>query len=182
MIGERIRKLREELGLPLEVLAERAGIATGLLQKIEAGEVVPSVATLIHVARALGLTLTELLGKPAQEKMIVVRTSERKDEERRPRTGPSKSGYYYQRLASKEGIDAFLVTFEEKREEDRVYFQHEGKEFLYVLEGTLELCLEGDCVVLEPGDSVSYESKFPHALRGVGGPAKALVVIYGESQ
>ncbi len=180
MVGNRIKAYREAKDLSVEELASEAGISVQLLEQIENGKVIPSVATLINVARALGVSLKELMGDVHREKLVVVRSHERQDVERRPRSGPSRSGYYYQSLASKEGIDAFLVTFEEKSEDERVFFQHEGREFLFVIEGTLELCLDDECVVLKEGDSASYESKYPHSLRGIGGPAKAVVVVYGE--
>lgn len=180
MVGNRIKDLRKAKNLSVEELASEAGISVQLLEQIEGGRITPSVATLINLAKALGVSLKELMGDVHTEKLVVVRSNERRDVERRPRSGPSRSGYYYQSLASKEGIDAFLVTFEEKSEDERVFFQHEGREFLFVIEGTLELCLDDECVVLEEGDSASYDSKYPHSLRGIGGPAKAVVVVYGE--
>ena len=178
----RLKEIRERKGVSVKELAERSGVGEALISQIERGDFVPSVATLIQLARALGVTLRELLGEEREERLIVVRAHERKEVERRPRSGPSKSGYYYQSLASKEGIDAFLVEFEEKKEDERVFFQHSGREFIFVLEGTLELCLDDECVLLKPGDSASYESKYPHSLRGIGGNAKAIVVVYGEEE
>ncbi len=179
-LSRKIRELREAKGLSREELAEMMGISQSLLAQMEEGRVVPSVASLIHLSRCLGVPLRTFTGVEEEERLVVVRAHERREVERRPRSGPSKSGYHYQALASKEGIDAFYITFEEKGEGERVFFQHEGKEFLYLLEGRLELCLDEECVVLEPGDSASYESRYPHSLRGVGGPALAIVVIYGE--
>jgi len=178
--ANKIRKLREEKGLTQQELAEKIGISKTLLSQIEEGKIIPSVATLIQISRLFGLSLKYFTGIAEKKRITVVRSYERKEVERRPKKGPSRAGYHYESLASKEGIDAFFITFEEKKEDERVYFQHQGKEFLYVIEGQLELCLEDECIILEPGDSASYESKFPHSLRGVRGPAKAVVVIYGE--
>ncbi len=176
----KLKSLREKAGLTLEELAEKVGISKTLLSQIEEGKITPSIATLIHLSRVLGVPLRDLTGTEHEEKIIVVRAHERKDVERRPKTGPSRSGYHYQALAAKKGINAFLILFEEKSEDERVFFQHEGREFLYLLEGELELCVGDDCVILKPGDSASYESKYPHSLRGINGPAKAIVVVYGE--
>lgn len=179
-ISQKIRDLREDRGLSLEELAEKTGISKALLAQIEEGKMVPSVATLIHLSQVFQVPLKSLTGLERGERIEVVRAHERREVERRPRSGPSKAGYYYQALAAKEGIDAFFIIFQEKPEDERVFFQHEGKEFLFVLEGQLELCIEEKCILLDPGDSASYESRFPHALRGVGKPAKAIVVVYGE--
>ncbi len=180
MLAKKIRELREARGLSREELAGKMGVSPSLLAQVEEGKTVPSVATLIHLSRCLDVPLRTFTGLEAETRLVVVRAHERREVERRPKVGPSKSGYHYQTLASKEGIDAFYIIFEEKGEDERVFFQHDGKEFLYVLEGRLELCLDDQCVVLGPGDSASYDSKYPHSLRGVGGPARAVVVIYGE--
>jgi len=179
-LAKKIRELREAKGLSREELAERMGVSPSLLTQVEEGKTVPSVATLIHLSRCLNVPLRTFTGLEEETRLVVVRAHERREVERRPKAGPSKSGYHYETLASKEGIDAFLVTFEAKEEDERVFFQHQGKEFLYLLEGRLELCLDDQCVILEPGDSASYESKYLHSLRGVGGPARAVVVVYGE--
>ena len=179
-VYQKIRELRNAKGFSLEEVAEKAGISKALLANIEEGKAVPSIATLIHLSKVFQVPLKSLTGLESGKRIEVVRTHERREVERRPRSGPSKAGYYYQALAAKEGIDAFYIIFQEKPEDERVFFQHEGKEFLFVLEGQLELCIEEDCILLDPGDSASYESRFPHALRGVGGPAKAIVVVYGE--
>ncbi len=179
-ISQKVRELREARGFSLEELAEKAGISASLLSQIESGKAVPSVATLIHLSKVLEVPLRSFTGLETGERVEVVRAHERREVERRPRSGPSRAGYYYQALASKKGIDAFYIIFEEKAEDERVFFKHGGKEFLYVLEGSLELCIEEMCIVLGPGDSASYESQYPHSLRGIGGVAKAVVVVYGE--
>ncbi len=175
-----LKRLREDKGLSVEEAARLCGISAELLREIEEGRFTPSISTLINLSKAYGVKLSELMGEKQRGKINVVRKMQRKDVERRPKTGPSRSGYHYKSLASREGINAFLVVFEEKEEDERVFFQHQGKEFLFLLEGKLEICVEDERVILEPGDTASYESRYPHSLRGIGGPATAIVVVCGE--
>ena len=67
-----------------------------------------------------------------------------------------------------------------RKEADRLsYFSHEGEEFIYLLEGTLEFRTENEQYVLNPGDSLYFESSIPHAYRALERKnAKALTVVY----
>ena len=88
-------------------------------------------------------------------------------------------GYVYEALAqgkSGKNMEPFLVTNSFKGRTD---FQHEGEEFLYVLEGTLEFLFRDKSFILEKGDSAYFESGFPHGGRSLGDvPAKIMIVIY----
>jgi transcriptional regulator with XRE-family HTH domain len=57
VLGARIRELREARGLTREALAQKIGMSTVYVRKLEAGERTPSLDTLDRLARALGVTL-----------------------------------------------------------------------------------------------------------------------------
>jgi quercetin dioxygenase-like cupin family protein len=59
-----------------------------------------------------------------------------------------------------------------------VFFEHDGEEFIFVLSGRVEFETGGRKVVLEPGDSLYFDSSMPHRGRSLGDEAKALVVIF----
>ena len=61
-IARRIRDWREEDKLTLQELAKRSGVATSTIQKIETGQMMPSVAVLLKVARGLGRRIADLVG------------------------------------------------------------------------------------------------------------------------
>src|SRR5512147_3207573 len=60
-VGKKVATVRESLGISVEELAERSGCEAALVRRIEAGELVPSLAPLIKIARALGVRLGTLL-------------------------------------------------------------------------------------------------------------------------
>jgi transcriptional regulator with XRE-family HTH domain len=64
-IGQQIKRRREESGRSLSQLADDAGISKGYLWKLEQGkaEVRPSADTLYKIARALGTSMSSLIGK-----------------------------------------------------------------------------------------------------------------------
>lgn len=113
--------------------------------------------------------------------MVLVRRDESKVIDSRY-FGREESGYYYEALAykrSKKYMEPFLVEFKRKKADRLSYFSHEGEEFFYLLEGTLEFRTENEQYVLNPGDSLYFESSIPHAYRALERKnAKALTVVY----
>jgi quercetin dioxygenase-like cupin family protein len=78
-------------------------------------------------------------------------------------------------------MEPFQVQFEVKKKEDLIFFNHKGEEFVFVLEGQLECNYEDETFLLDPGDSLYFDSGFPHTFRAVGKKsALAIDVIYAE--
>ncbi len=65
-IGKRIKAFRNEKRLTLEKLAEQTGFSKGYLSKMEKSEKAPPVSTLGIIARALGVTISRLLGEESR--------------------------------------------------------------------------------------------------------------------
>ena len=181
-IGKKIRELRKNGRLILQDLSNRTGLSKALLSQIEKGIVSPPIATLLKISRAFNVNISFFFqdGDP-EEKVVVVRKDESKVVDSRP-VGREESGYYYEALAYKKSrkyMEPFLVEFKKKSAGKLSYFSHEGEEFIYLLEGRLEFRTEDREIVLDPGDSLYFESSLPHAYRALGRKnAKALSVIY----
>jgi transcriptional regulator with XRE-family HTH domain len=181
-IGEKIRDLRKKAGLVLQDLSDRTGLSKPLLSQIEREVVSPPIATLLKISKALNVNIGFFFqdGDP-EEKVVLVRRDESKVIDSRY-FGREESGYYYEALAykkSKKYMEPFLVEFKRKKAEKLSYFSHEGEEFIYLLEGTLEFRTESQQYVLYPGDSLYFESSIPHAYRALERRnARALTVVY----
>ena len=181
-IGEKIRDLRKKAGLVLQNLSDRTGLSKPLLSQIEREVVSPPIATLLKISKALNVNIGFFFqdGDP-EEKVVLVRRDESKVIDSRY-FGREESGYYYEALAykkSKKYMEPFLVEFKRKKAEKLSYFSHEGEEFIYLLEGTLEFRTESQQYVLYPGDSLYFESSIPHAYRALERRnARALTVVY----
>lgn len=182
-IGTHVATLRASRNLTQEQLADATGVTKGYVSKIENGHIVPPIGTLVKIAQALHVEVTEFLkasGDGYDDAMSIVRISERRPEVR----GASAFGYDYVSLAHKKRhkhMEPFLFTFPTDISSD-VRFEHEGEEFLFILSGRVEWEMEIDGApkkwTLEAGDSLYFESRIPHRGRGIGGEAKALIVIY----
>ena len=93
------------------------------------------------------------------------------------------AGYHYESLElhmPNKRMEPFLVTFDDQNAEEMTFYSHEGEEFLFLLEGTLEYRTGGETGTIKSGDSLYLESDAAHAFRSVGVvPARALVVVCG---
>lgn len=181
-IGKKIRELRKKAGFILQDLSDRTGLSKPLLSQIEKEVVSPPIATLLKISKALSVNIGFFFQDSyLEEKVVLVKKDESKVIDSRF-FGREENGYYYEALAykkSKKYMEPFLVEFKRKKVEKLSYFSHDGDEFIYLLEGTLEFRTEDKQFILQPGDSLYFESSTPHAYRAMGRRnAKALTVVY----
>ena len=184
-LGQKIKTLRQRKGLSLQQMADKSSLSVPLLSQIESEVVAPPVATLLKISRALNVNIGYFFQEEESGKRaVIVRKNERKQIFRRIHEDPSKVGYYYESLAypkADKHMEPFQVQFEVKKKEDLIFFNHKGEEFVFVLEGQLECSYEDEIFLLDPGDSLYFDSSFPHAFRAVGKKnALAIDVIYAE--
>ncbi len=184
-LGQKIKTLRQRKGVSLQQMAEKTSLSEPLLSQIESEVVAPPVATLLKISKALNVNIGYFFQEEESGKRaVIVRKNERKQIFRRIHEDPSKVGYYYESLAypkADKHMEPFHVQFEVKNKEDILFFNHKGEEFVFVLEGQVEFSYEDEIFTLNPGDSLYFDSNFPHAFRATG-KKNALVidVIYAE--
>ena len=182
-IGAKVRALRQKRRYILQDLSDRTGLSKPLLSQVENAHVMPPVATLLKIARALGVNIGHFFQEEEQEeKIALTRASERRRFNRRPHQGLAEAGYHYESLElhkSRKQMQPLLVTFEPLEKQDMVFFSHEGEECVYVIEGEIEFRTPEEKKVLRTGDCLYFDSDLSHAFRSVGGrTARALVVVY----
>lgn len=182
-VGQRVAQVRQEKGLSLEDVAKRTEIPVEALREIESGEANPPLGVLVKLGKALDMKLGTLIASGEDRPYTVVRVSERQDMSRYPHTRETSYGYSYQALAPRKrnrNMEPFLVTLRTTGKPVEPS-SHDGQEFIFVLDGALE-AIVGDAVeVLEPGDSIYYDSSMPHLLRPHGpGTATIVAVIYSQ--
>lgn len=182
-LGNKIRKLRKLRSLTLQEVSNLTGLSKPLLSQIENNIAAPPIATLIKISTALGVKISHFFQEQEEnERIVVVRKDDRYSVKRliHHHTG-SKVGYRWESLAYpmvRKQMEPFIVEIDPKAESDLMYNDHEGEEFHFVLDGMVEFRSGDQVHLLEKGDSIYFDSSNPHALRGVGGVAKSLIVIY----
>lgn len=175
-IGQNIRRLREQAGLTLSVVAKRANITISPLSKIEKGQTSAPISTLISIAEALGVPLSKLVEASTQQPDFVVT---RKGKGQIVERDGTNFGYAYEALAAEmpdKCAEPFLLTSLAKDKPG--VFQHGGEEFLYVLSGKIEMHIGDSSVTLSKGDSLYFNPRLPHFGKVVGTkPAKTLCMF-----
>ena len=183
-IAERIKELREIAGISPESLAKEIRLSPEAYRGYESGAVDIPIGVLYEVAGVFKIELTELLTgeAPRLGKYCLVRKEKGVAVERR-------SPYGYLSLAHnfiRKKAEPFLVTVEpspqggSQRPDDRPVSlnSHPGQEFNYVLEGRLQLVIDGTELVLEEGDSIYFDSGASHGMKALGGArARFLAII-----
>ena len=182
-VGERVREVREKRGLSLEDVSQRTDIETSLLGEIEEGTVAPPLGTVIKLAKALEMKMGYFISGEEDRPYTIVRADDRKVISRYDSETGKHYGYEYMSLAPHKKdrhMEPFLVTLEPvDTEEERS--THDGQEFIFVLDGGMEVRLGEEIHVLKPGDSIYYDSTVPHLVKCHGDEVtKILAVLYTE--
>ncbi len=182
-VGEKIRSIREIRRVSLEELAERSGMDISLVRKIEEGINVPSLAPLIKIARALGVRLGTFLDDSDSYGPVVVRSDEHyKGVRFTSQSSEAREHLNFFSLAfDKAGrnMEPFIVDIEPGQQSDYMLSSHEGEEFIYVLEGVVEINYGKETYKLAMGDSIYLDSIVLHNVHAANKqPARILAVIY----
>lgn len=166
-IAPRLAGLRDALDLSVEQMAARLSMEPETVAAYESGVMEIPVSYMFKVAQAFGVDLTVLIsGAEAHlTSFSLVKDGEGLSVERR-------KDYDYKSLAYRftgRKMEPFKIRVPAKRADEVKAVSHPGQEFIYMLDGRLELVLDGNPVVLEPGDSLYFSSHTPHSLRGLDG-------------
>jgi len=175
-IAPRLIGLREGIGWTVEEMADLLGISPDKVRKYESATAEIPVGYLLDVSRLCRVDLTTLISgrEPHLKSYALVRKNEGFAVDRRKDYDYKSLGY---KFAGRE-MEPFLITVPPKSGDEMNETSHRGQEFIYVLEGRLEVRLGGEPIIVEPGDSLYFNSETPHALRGLDGrDAKFIDVI-----
>ncbi|MDR3580341.1 MAG: cupin domain-containing protein [Oryzomonas sp.] len=185
-IGQKIRGLRQQKRLTLQELSDLTTLSKPLLSQIENEQVVPPLATLLKIAKGLKVGIHFFFeNESSRQKYVVTKKETLREFEavQRPVINDVSRPYIYHSLAQgmrHKHMEPFLVEFDTCDWDERLFFKHEGdEEFLYIVEGELDLHYNQEIIRLRAGDSIYYDSSQPHGLVAVGqDKAKAVAVLY----
>ena len=161
-IGAQVREYRKHAGLTVSELASVADISTGMLSKIENGQTSPSLGTLQALSVALHVPVTAFFRRFEEERNATyVKAGQGLKIERRG----TRAGHQYHLLGhtmrKNLAVEPYLI---ELLAHSDVFplFQHDGVEFLYMLEGEVGYRHGSETYVLKPGDSLFFDADVPH--------------------
>lgn len=182
-IGAKVRLVRESRKLSVEDVSERTNLSVQQISSIEDGSLVPNLTPLIKIARVLGVRLGTFMDDDENLGPVVTKSQDKKEVTRFSDRGNAVNSDldFYTLAHNKAGrhMDPFIIDIFPTSEEEIKLSTHEGEEFIYVLEGEVEIRYGKDTYVLEKGDSIYYESIVAHHVHSHGsGNAKILAVVY----
>lgn len=179
-VGPRIAALRVLNGLSLEQLAVRSSLTKSYLSKLERGLSQPSIASILKISRAFGVSSGELLKDSVEPDEIAVIRHDQRVPFSRSATH-THDGYAYEAIAAhraNKSMTPFVMRPPLVYAEDLELVDHAGEELVYVISGVMEVMFRDRTITLEAGDAIYFNASTPHRSRSVGNDlAEALVVI-----
>lgn len=187
IVGQRIRTIREKREMSVEDLAaaipgeKDANIR--LVENLEKGDLVPSLTPLLQIARALGVRLGSFLDDQIGNAIVMTKASDIPEASQfvGSNLGAARAELAFHSMAANKAdrhMEPFIIDVKPHTEKP-VLSTHEGEEFIYVLEGEIEVAYGKENYRLSAGDSIYYDSIVPHHLHAAGSEdAKILAVVY----
>nr|WP_122011910.1 cupin domain-containing protein [Maliibacterium massiliense] len=176
-IAMRIRDLREIAGSSVETLAGELGIPVCELEQYEAGAADIPVSVLYAIANKFNVQMATLITgeEPKLSIYCLVRDGRGVKVDRH-------EDYTYISLAHNylhKKAEPMVVLVPALPADAKLHLNtHQGQEFNYVLEGRLKFCIHDKEFVMNPGDSVYFDSRYAHGMIALDGkPAKFLCFI-----
>ena len=176
-IGSKIRALRASKSMGLAQLGDHTGLSAGMLSKLERGQAVPTLPTLMRVAMVFGVGLDHFFAPGEAAPLVeLVRAADRLT---LPNTPEGEVTYHFASLdytVNGRRTEAFIADFPDAAAESPPH-EHDAIEMIHVTQGWVELTIHGRMLRLEEGDTLTFDAGFPHSYRGQG---QALVTLRPE--
>ena len=182
-IGARVKLIRENRKLSIEDVSERTNLSVEQISSLEDGSLVPNLTPLIKIARVLGVRLGTFMDDDENLGPVVTRAKQEKAVTRFSDRGNAINSDldFYTLAQNKAGrhMDPFVIDIFPSSENEIKLSTHEGEEFIYVLEGEVEIKYGKETYQLKAGDSIYYESIVAHHVHSFGSEkAKILAIVY----
>ena len=184
-VGSKIKGLRETKNLSIEEIAERSGLTVEQINSIENDVNLPSLGPLIKIARSLGVRLGTFMDDNDALGPVVTRAKDREKDSSisfsNGATDARKHMEYHPLAQQKAGrhMEPFVIDINPEENSNFQLSAHEGEEFIYVMQGEVEIEYGKDKYLLTEGDSIFYDSIVKHHVHGAPGKsAKILAVVY----
>ncbi len=178
--GQRLAQLRETHNLSREALAERSGLPLDLIQRLEEEALMPDLAPLVKLARALGVRLGTFLDDQTELGPVISRQGQAKPTARFAGAAKADELAFRSLAAGKAGrhMEPFIIDVAPGSAK-APNSSHEGEEFIFVLNGSIEISYGQDTYLLKEGDSIYYDSIVPHRVSAAGErQATIMAVVY----
>lgn len=156
-IGEKLKAIRMDKKMTLDKVARKSSLTKSFISQIELNKTSPSISSLLKLASALEIRLTDLFREDNFIRDVLVKKDKR-------------DSYYNKKTQLT--IEPLFTCFPGQRMEP-VYMRFEpggrtdiitriGQEFVYVIKGKVRLILDQKEYIAKEGDSLYFDSSIPH--------------------
>jgi transcriptional regulator with XRE-family HTH domain len=182
-LGERIKRLRLKKSMGLVELGKHTGLSASFLSQLETGRVVPTLRNLARIAMVFSKDLSFFFDSEPQS---IFRVHRRNERVRLPQTGVEPPTYFFESLGylvPDRSMDPYFAEFLPPTEDTAPKaHMHAGFEFLYVLDGELELHHGDQASRLDAGDAVYFDASVAHSYQcGGKKPVGAIIVTMHQA-
>ena len=178
-IGPKLRQLRLRKKIALVDLGKHTGLSASMLSQLENGKLVPTLPTLARIAMVFDVGLDHFFSDHrARRTFSIVRAAERLSFPELPDS--PVPGFFFEVLAfgaMDKNMSAYLAEFPLRDGKPTRPHEHEGAEFIHVLQGVLTLNYQAEDHVLRAGDSVYFDASEAHSYRGASDEKARAVVV-----
>lgn len=163
-IGENLKRLRKSRGFSLDETSERTGVSKAMLGQIERGESNPTVSTLWKIAKGLQVSFSTLI-KDEQSNIEIIKLE--------TITPVIENNGMYRVFPlfpfdPRKKFEIFLVQLDVDCEHIAESHSEGVEEYITVIDGTLEVEINGQTTIIEKGDSIRFPANQPHIYRNKG--------------
>lgn len=171
-IGPKVRDLRQRAGLSLQQLARRADVSAAAIHKVERGDMVPTITTLLKLADALERPIGHFVGDDAPTALASVVTAGAGAVA--ATTDPEVVRTAVTAAPERFRVGGSLVVVGPGGS-GTTEGPHAGEELVHLLEGTLEFDVAGERHSVDAGDTIQFPGDRHTHWRNPGPqPARAL--------
>lgn len=180
-IGDAVRHSRATHGLTLSALAEHSGVSATMISKIERGRVSASLSTLDALAAAIGIPIANLFSGTVERRDVSFVSA---GEGILVHRSGSTYGHVYKMIGKVDArdskLESYIITLTDTAA-GQPLLQHDGIEFIHMLEGSMAYRVGTDVFHMTPGDSVSFEAGAPHGPESLGSDSVRFLTVISRS-
>jgi transcriptional regulator with XRE-family HTH domain len=168
-LGENLKSLRQKHGWTLQQVSRQTGVAVSTLSKVENEQMSLTYDKLLQISEGLGLSLAEFLAQDKSEEAKLARRSVNRKEDGLQQTTPNYDYLYLSTDITRKRMIPVLTRIRARSLADfGPLVKHSGEEFIFVLEGAIEVHTEHyQPIRLDTGESTYIDSTMGHAYLSV---------------
>jgi transcriptional regulator with XRE-family HTH domain len=173
IIASNLKRLRNERQLSLGKLSEICGVSKVMLGQIERGESNPTINTIWKIASGLKIPYTTLIDEPIKTNILI------KKEDSTEQESPDNKFrvYCYFKSNANRNFELFTVELDGNSTYESNSHGEKTQEYVIVYNGQLSLDVDNTNYILNPGDSIVFDSSKPHFYSSLGDDMIKMTII-----